>query len=129
MAVGDVIAGDTLTTAFSLTGRLTIVANANTLRLQGTDHCYIELYPDGAATRKGYMGFGGASDDRVYVANEIAGEPVAIIADGGVELNEESTPSAPAANRVRIFALDDGGKTELSSIFNTGARQQITQEP
>lgn len=47
----------------------------------------------------------------------------------GISMIEGTVPSSPIANRVRIFAVDDGGKTELSSIFNTGARQQITQEP
>lgn len=49
---------------------------------------------------------------------------------GYVELAEQTTaPAAPVANRVRIYAIDNGGKTELNARFNTGAIQQMEIEP
>ena len=46
------------------------------------------------------------------------------------ELTEMTAPSAPAANSVRIYAVDNGaGKTKLMALFATGAAQQIAIEP
>lgn len=48
-----------------------------------------------------------------------------------VELEELSAaPAAPAANKVRIYAIDNGaGKTQLMSIFSSGAAQQLSIQP
>ena len=51
---------------------LHVVGNGNTVRLQGTDHTYIEWYPDGATTRKAYTGFPASAADYYIIANEIA---------------------------------------------------------
>lgn len=40
-----------------------------------------------------------------------------------------SDPAAPGVNRVRVYAKDSGGKTQLVARFNTGAVQQIEVEP
>jgi hypothetical protein len=49
---------------------------------------------------------------------------------GSFELWEMTAPAAPTANRVRIYAEDDGtGKTRLMARFATGAAQQIAIEP
>jgi hypothetical protein len=46
------------------------------------------------------------------------------------QLSEMTAPSAPAANGVRIYAVDNGsGKTQLMALFATGAAQQIAIEP
>lgn len=46
-----------------------------------------------------------------------------------IELVEMTAPAAPAANGVRIYAVDNGGKTQLVALFNSGAAQQIAIEP
>lgn len=47
-----------------------------------------------------------------------------------LELQEISDPPAPAANRVRIYARDNGaGKTQFCARFATGAVQVISTEP
>jgi hypothetical protein len=52
------------------------------------------------------------------------------IASNFIEAQEMTAPSAPAANKVRIYAEDNGsGKTRLMAIFPTGAAQQIAIEP
>jgi len=63
--------------------KLHVVQNANTLRLQGTDHTYIEFYPDGAATRKGYLGFPSAAEDNIRIKNEISGGHLILETNGG----------------------------------------------
>lgn len=46
------------------------------------------------------------------------------------EILEMTAPSAAPANRVRVYAEDNGaGKTRLMAIFATGAAQQIAIEP
>jgi hypothetical protein len=46
------------------------------------------------------------------------------------EMTEMTAPSAPAANKARIYAEDNGsGKTRLMVLFPTGAAQQIAIEP
>ena len=47
-----------------------------------------------------------------------------------LEFVEQTAPSAPGANCVRIYAEDNGsGKTRLMALFPTGAAQQIAIEP
>jgi hypothetical protein len=47
-----------------------------------------------------------------------------------VELDERTAPTAPAANKVRIYCEDNGaGKTKLMALFPSGAAQQIAIEP
>ena len=47
-----------------------------------------------------------------------------------IQLTEETEPAAPAANKVRIYAQDDGtGKTQLMAKFATGAAQQLAIQP
>lgn len=46
-----------------------------------------------------------------------------------LELVEQEAPSAPDANRVRIYAEDNGGKTQLLALFNTGEPQLIAEQP
>jgi hypothetical protein len=46
------------------------------------------------------------------------------------EFIEQTAPTAPATNGVRIYAEDNGaGKTRLMALFATGAAQQIAIEP
>ncbi len=40
-----------------------------------------------------------------------------------------SAPSAPAANGCRIYAVDNGGKTELLALFNTGSAVRLAIQP
>lgn len=40
--------------------KLHVKSNGATFRIEGTDHVFMELYPQGAATRYGYIGYPGA---------------------------------------------------------------------
>lgn len=49
---------------------------------------------------------------------------------GSLEYIEQTAPSAPAADRVRVYAQDNGaGKTQLMALFSSGAAQQIAIQP
>lgn len=51
-------------------------------------------------------------------------------ANSRIELSEVGAPAAPAADRVRIYAEDNGsGKTRLMALFATGVAQQLAVEP
>ena len=53
-----------------------------------------------------------------------------IMAAKYTEMAEMTAPASPAANKVRIYAEDDGaGKTRLMARFATGAAVQIAIEP
>ncbi len=51
---------------------LHVNGNGAIMRLEGTDHSFIELYPDGATTRKGLFGFKAAPDEFITIENEAA---------------------------------------------------------
>ncbi len=49
---------------------------------------------------------------------------------GCLEMSEQTAPSAPSANGVRIYAVDNGaGKTQLMALFSSGAAQQLAIQP
>ena len=52
-----------------------------------------------------------------------------VIAGLFLQMDEQADPSAPAANKARMYCRDTGGKTELVVRFATGAIQQIAIEP
>lgn len=52
-----------------------------------------------------------------------------LLPTGYVEQPEISDPSAPSANKARIYVRDNGGKTELVALFPTGAVQRLAIEP
>jgi hypothetical protein len=53
-----------------------------------------------------------------------------VVQSGYQELAEMTAPAAPAADRVRIYAQDNGsGKTQLMALFATGAAVEIAIEP
>lgn len=63
-----------------------------------------------------------ASDDTTKLFN--------IGATGFIETIEQTAPAAPAANGVRIYAVDNGaGKTQLMALFSSGAAQQLAIQP
>lgn len=84
-----------------------------------------------------------ASSTAVTLAAETAGTgandvPVVISPAGvsqvevgnGVQFTEMTAPSAPAANKVILFAQDNGaGKTQLMALFASGAAQVVATEP
>jgi hypothetical protein len=57
----------------SPTSAFHVKGNAGLVNLEGSDHCFIQFYPDGIATRKGYFGYPGASINDIQLVNEIAG--------------------------------------------------------
>jgi len=107
--------------------------NAQTFRVYGT-------YTDASNYVRASLG---ATSTTVTVTAETAGTgadnvPVVITPAGtsqvevgnGVQFTEMTAPSAPGANKVILFAQDNGaGKTQLMALFPSGAAQQVAIEP
>jgi hypothetical protein len=70
--------------ATTLTSKLHVGGNAGLLSLEGTDHAYIQWYPDGlAAGRRAWTGYGSANDNSFFLANEIPGGHIILAPNGG----------------------------------------------
>lgn len=54
----------------------------------------------------------------------------ALLAGGSMLMLEQTAPSAPAANNMVLYAVDNGsGKTQLMALFSSGAAQQVAIQP
>jgi hypothetical protein len=63
---------------------LHVKGNGGILNLEGTDHAYIQWYPDGFSQgRKALIGFGGAADNNLTIANEISGAHIVLKPSNG----------------------------------------------
>lgn len=71
------------------------------------------------------IAFGSGNDASMWrVAADVIG------LDDTFEFTERADPSAPAANKARLYSKDNGGgKTQLVVRFPTGAVQVIATEP
>ena len=50
--------------------KLHVKGNGGIIRMEGTDHCYMEFYPDGSSVRKGWLGYGDASNNKLKINNQ-----------------------------------------------------------
>jgi hypothetical protein len=113
-----------------------------------TDTAYLS-HVDGTTTADGYVAF--AANGGVTI-NAKSGRSVGLSVNGTsilsitgtavnygvtlalgtnyVELSEMTAPAAPAANKARLYCVDNGaGKTQLAVIFPSGAAQILATEP
>jgi hypothetical protein len=103
---------------------LHVVGNGNTLRLQGTDHSFVELYPDGPVTRKGYLGFPGPTVDDIYVENEIAGRHLVLEGSGDGFVGIGGVPAAKldVFDRMR---MREGANGSAGSWYHNGGADRF----
>ena len=83
--------------------KLHIKSNAATLRLEGTDHTYMELFPQGSATRFGYFGYPNASSTSFTMMNQNA--------SGSLILG---------TNNLNRLTIDNSGNTSLTGNLTGG---------
>lgn len=83
--------------------KLHIKSNAASFRLEGTDHTFMEFFPQGSATRFGYFGYPNASSTQLTVMNQNV--------NGTVVLGTNNT------NRLTI---DNLGNTSLTGNLTGG---------
>lgn len=92
--------------------RLHVLNNGGAFSLEGTDHVYMQWYPDGnAAGRKAYTGFPSAAVDDFYIVNEILNADIILDPNGGNVGIDNTNP---------IYKLDVGGslRATADSIIN-----------
>jgi hypothetical protein len=95
--------------------------NADTgIRILDNPNDNVQVYTTGAAIA-----------DFAVATVSIYGDFLVGPSTGGyfVRYSEMTAPAAAVANTVRVFARDNGGKTELCARFPSGAIQQIAIEP
>lgn len=83
--------------------KLHIKSNAATLRLEGTDHTYMELFPQGSSTRFGYFGYPNASSTSFTMMNQNA--------SGSLILG---------TNSLSRLTIDNSGNTSLTGNLTGG---------
>ncbi|GIL22817.1 MAG: hypothetical protein BroJett042_13300 [Bacteroidota bacterium] len=96
--------------------RLHVVQNGGALRLEGTDHTFLEFYPDGPATRKGFIGYTNASDDNLTIANQNPGAHIILSPTTG---NVGVGTTAPSATFDVVGTSELNGTTTIHGAFAT----------
>jgi len=89
--------------------KLHVKDNGGTFRIEGTDHVFMELYPQGATTRYGYFGYPGASSTVLTFMNQFS----------------TGTMAWGTNNTTRMFLLSDGklgiGNSSPGSTLTVGS--------
>lgn len=83
--------------------KLHVKSNAATFRLEGTDHTYMELFPQGSSTRFGYFGYPNVSSTSFTMMN--------LNASGSLILG---------TNNLNRLIIDNSGNTSLSGNLTGG---------
>ena len=106
-----------------------IKGNGGMFTLLGTDHSYIQFYPDGSgAGRKAYVGQGSASNDGFTIANESSDADIVIkVKDGSSTL---SAMIFDASNYGRVILPNDNQKLTIGAgydlnLYNNGSVSYI----
>ena len=129
---GEVSVEDNMT----VDGEMSVEDNGGAFNMIGTDHVYMQWYPDGlAAGRKGYMGWSSAGTDNFSIVNQIPDAHIVLstAGNGNVGIGTASPTQAKLvvngsiANSLGSYGfLNSGGNTGTStgagsySIYATG---------
>ncbi len=118
--------------------KLHVKSNGPILRLEGSDHAYLELYPQGNTTRYGYMGFPSALSTQLTFMNQYSTGAIAwgtnntnrmfLTNDGKLVVG-----SSLAASTLTVGAADGSVAGELtlnpSSTLNEGGQINFKRSP
>ena len=77
--------------------KLHVKSNGATFRLEGTDHTYMEFFPQGSVNRYAYLGFPGAASTTLTLMNNNASGIIAL-----------------GTNNATRFTIDNNGHTALT---------------
>ena len=126
--------GKTPSEKLDVEGIIRVNRNGGSLQLVGTDHTYIEYYPDGVSSgRKAYVGYAGGSDNNFTISNS-AGNGHVILGGGSVGIGV-SDPDSKLEVRGNIRAsfsdtnhgmFIDAGGTILRNYGGNGAGLHFT---
>ncbi|MFM7019635.1 MAG: tail fiber domain-containing protein [Aquirufa sp.] len=94
--------------------KLHVKSNGPTFRIEGTDHVYMELYPQGATTRYAYLGYPGASSTQLTLMSQFSTGTIAFGTN----------------NTSRMFLAADGklsvGTSTALSTLTVGSADGVT---
>ena len=94
--------------------------NGGSLQLVGTDHTYLEYYPDGvSAGRKGYLGYASAADDNFTIRND-AGSGHILLSGGNVGIGTATVDAPLHIFKTAATASDVGPGIKLERWDNYG---------
>ena len=106
-----------------LSGSTTLFGNAGLLDIKGTDHAYIEWYPDNT-TRKAYFGFASSGSKNIILENENASGNIVLVTNSGFIGINKYTPTTALEVGGNISAsadiITDNGFSTRSGIINLG---------
>ena len=106
------VSGDTI-----ITGSTILFNNGGTLDLRGTNHSYIQWYPDNS-TRRAYFGFAASGSTNIILENENASGNIAIVTNNRFVGINKYTPTSPLD--VNGNATITGSITATSDITSAG---------
>ena len=82
--LGEFLLQGNITTQNISASEITITGNGGLLNLEGSDHCYIQFYPDTiSAGRKGYLGYPGSAIDDLVMVNQNSNAGIGLYTTGG----------------------------------------------
>jgi hypothetical protein len=107
--------------------KLHVKSNGSILRLEGSDHAYMELYPQGASTRYGYIGYPNANSTNLSFMNQFSTGLLAfgtnntnrmwLNADGKLGLGTSLPTTSLHIENANIFGSGDPGNTVVPSLY------------
>jgi hypothetical protein len=107
--------------------KLHIKSNGPILRLEGSDHAYMELYPQGASTRYGYIGYLNANSTNLSFMNQFSTGLLAfgtnntnrmwLNADGKLGIGTSTPTTSLHIENSNIFGIGDPGNTVVPSLY------------
>lgn len=113
--------------------QLHVVKNGSNIRMEGTDHCYMEFYPDGnSAGRKGYFGFPNGTATDIYLVNQMGGLRFQIDS-GDIYFNRDGSWQSASSNssdsRIKENIVEYPPEDSLNIVKNIKVKKYYqTQE-
>ncbi len=112
--------------------KLHIKSNGTILRLEGSDHAYLELYPQGATTRYAYIGYPSASSTQLTFMNQFSTGAIAWGTNNTARLFLTSSGQLAVGTSVGVSTLTVGsadgsvnGEITINPAFTSNEGGQI----
>jgi hypothetical protein len=107
---------DSPITKLDVVGVGRFIAGGGSLQLVGTDHTYLEYYPDGtSAGRKAYVGYASPDDNNFTISNS-AGSGHIILSSGNVGIGTASPLDKLMVTNGTIRSHDSGNTTNIPGL-------------
>jgi hypothetical protein len=107
--------------------KLHVKSNGPIVRLEGSDHAYLELFPQGVSTRYGYIGYPNTNSTNLSFMNQFSTGLLAfgtnntnrmwLNADGKLGLGTSLPTTSLHIENANIFGSGDPGNTVVPSLY------------